>query len=558
MSSRARSASRPCDPARRERRGRGGRDDGQRHRPGLGVRGRGHLAAALGTHHRAGGVPARLVVPSDHAALDIHDEDLAGTQPSLLHDIRGVERHGAGLGGGRDDAGARDGHGHRAQAVSVEHRAHPGAVAEGERGRAVPRRHEAGGAAAKAVELGLDVGAQRGGVRDGDQQRSVEAPARRDHQVEDLVERVGVGDAIEQQRLHGREAVADPATQLGAPSAHLLAVAAHGVDLAVVGEDPEGLRERPGGVGVGGVPLMEHDMADRQVAEQVGIQRPDRGSQDEALVDHGARRRGHHRESLDAGRASGDLGAAAGEQQAPVEVRAGRARRRGDDGLGDRGQALARLLAERVRIDGHRAPAVERQPLGGDGLGHDAASAGVRLGIRGQEQADDPEVAAQTRREERPDRWLEGQQHAGAVRRGAVRGEGTAMSQGAQPRECERQHLVPRCPGRSPPRSRRHMRRARSADRRGGTRGRRTRRGTLSRGRRHRRSPAPPDSAADLGTHSTVAARSCRGQHRDGSDTVANGLRPPRDGGATMTGRLVLRPRPSTHPVTPGRVPKEP
>ena len=172
------------DPARREWRGRGGRDDGQRHRPGLGVRRRRHLAAALGTHHRAGGVLARLVVPSDHAALDVHDEDLAGTQPTLLHDVRGVDRHGA-----ASEAAATmpapvtvTAIGRRPLRSSIAPTRVPSLKASAagpSQGamRPAARRRRPSSSGSMSVR-------SAGGIRDGDEQRGVQAPARRDHQVE--------------------------------------------------------------------------------------------------------------------------------------------------------------------------------------------------------------------------------------------------------------------------------------------------------------------------------------------------------------------------------------
>ena len=56
------------------------------------------------------------------------------------------------------------------------------------------------------------------------------------------------------------------------PAADLLAVAAHGVDLAVVGDRAERLREAPDGMGVGRVALVEDRVADRQRRPQVGIE----------------------------------------------------------------------------------------------------------------------------------------------------------------------------------------------------------------------------------------------------------------------------------------------
>ena len=76
---------------------------------------------------------------------------------------------------------------------------------------------------------------------------------------------------------------------------HPVDVAAHGVDLAVMGDEAVGMRQLPGREGVGGEALM-HQRQRRcgQRIAQVVVEAADLRRQQQALVDHRARREGRH------------------------------------------------------------------------------------------------------------------------------------------------------------------------------------------------------------------------------------------------------------------------
>ncbi len=438
----------PRDPTGRHRRPRYGCHDGQRHGARLRVGRRGHLPPALGANRGPGCILAGLAVVADDPSFDIHDEDLSGTQSAALDGLHGGDGDGTALGGGGHQPGRGDAHGQRPEPIAVEHRTDTNAVTEAQRCRPIPGRQEAGRPSSQCVQLGHRIGAQPRGIWDGDQQGGIQAPAGSDQQLERLVEGEGVGGVLVEQRTESREPLTDPAAELGPPTAHLLAIAAHRVDLAVVGEHPEGLRQRPRGVGVGRVALVKDGVAERQVEQQVGVERAQLLPSDEPLVDHGPGRCRGHREVGQSGRAAGDLHPAPGEEQALLEVGAGGPGWRRHDGLDDGRQGAPRIAPERIGIDGHIAPRVHGQAFRVGGRHKRCACLLGRPSVAGQEHHEHTRIAGDARRDEPKERSLERQHDARAVTGRAIGRESTAMCQRAQARERERQDTLPCCPGR--------------------------------------------------------------------------------------------------------------
>ncbi len=83
-----------------------------------------------------------LVVLDDASLLDVDQEDLAGLEPALALDVGGVHRKHAHLAGEDDSLVLGDPVARWAQAVAVEHGPDDLAVAEGHRGRTIPRLHQ--------------------------------------------------------------------------------------------------------------------------------------------------------------------------------------------------------------------------------------------------------------------------------------------------------------------------------------------------------------------------------------------------------------------------------
>ena len=197
--------------------------------------------------------------------------------------------------------------------------------------------------------------AQAGRLGHQREQRGLERPAGRDQQLERLVERPRVRHARREEGTGRAEAVGRVPAARGdagvvAPAADRLAVAAHGVDLAVVGDVPERLGERPHGLRVGGVALVEQGEREVDRRREVGEQAGEAAAGDEALVDDGLRRRRDHRERRQAGRACRRVGAAAGAGERELELGVGR--RRPAAGPAPGGSRAGR---RRPRGRGHRA-----------------------------------------------------------------------------------------------------------------------------------------------------------------------------------------------------------
>ena len=141
----------------------------------------------------------------------------------------------------------------RAQAVAVEHRADQRAVGERDAGRAVPRLHQARVELVERPALRVHRGVVLPRLRDHHQHRVRQAAAAEVQQLQHLVERRRVRAVRVADREQPGEVAGDEiAVQQRLTGAHTVAVAADGVDLTVVRDEPERVRERPRGERVRG------------------------------------------------------------------------------------------------------------------------------------------------------------------------------------------------------------------------------------------------------------------------------------------------------------------
>ena len=140
-------------------------------------------------------------------------------------------------------------------------------------------------------------------------------------------------------------------------------VAAQGVDLAVVGQEAEGLGEVPGGEGVGAVALVRHGQGGGEVGRaQILVEGVELVRQEQAFVDDATR---GERADVQP-RAQRLLGAAAGDEEPPLQRVAAAPLGRGDEELADARAALAGGAADGLRAHGHLAPGQRREPLGAE------------------------------------------------------------------------------------------------------------------------------------------------------------------------------------------------
>ena len=213
-----------------------------------------------------------LVVEQNLPLLGIDHDDLARLQTPFRLDIGGRNVQHARLGGDDHQPVARDEITGRAQAVAVEHAARITAVGEDDGRRTVPGSHEDGVVFVKALQLLRERVLLVEALRNEHRQRMRQRHAAAQEKFERIVER----RAVAHPRLDDRpEAALRIAGELGVE--HRLArphpepVAADGVDLAVVPDQPEGLREAPRREGIGRKTRMHQSDGARKVgALQIG------------------------------------------------------------------------------------------------------------------------------------------------------------------------------------------------------------------------------------------------------------------------------------------------
>jgi hypothetical protein len=309
------------------------------------------VAYLLGVDQLAGGG-----VGGDHLArLETAVDDDVGRVVVVNADLRGQ----------RDHAVAGDHVACRAQAVAVEDAGRVASVGHHDAGRAVPRLH------VHRVVLveGAHVGVHQVDVLPGrwDQQAhgAEDVHAAGEQPLEHVVEAVGVGAGHVDQRRDRRH-VEQRRGELGTARQRPVAVALDGVDLAVVGEVAERLRQAPLRQGVGRKALVEHaQLRLEPLVLQVGVEDRQVGRHHQPLVrDHLRRQAGDvegvivPRERL--------FGLATGDEQRPLEGLLVELAGCVDEHLLDGRQRRQRLLAARRGVERHDAPAGHRELLRGE------------------------------------------------------------------------------------------------------------------------------------------------------------------------------------------------
>ena len=330
-----------------------------------------------------------LLIGDDPSLFGVDQEHPSGLQAQALDDVGRIEFQHAGLGGhdhqsvvGHPDPGGP-------QTVAVEHRSDDGAVGEAHRGRTVPGLHQrrvvcverAAGRVHRLVALP--------GLRDHHQHGVRQAATAEVQQFQHLVEARavgGAGGADREDLLHAGPEDVGVDQRLTGP--HPVLVAGHGVDLAVVGDPAERMRQRPGREGVGGEPRV-HDAqrALQTVVLQIQVEGLQLRGGQHALVNQGLAGKAGEVDGLAAGavlsRPLGSqfvLGALADHIGLALELHPGGAT---DEQLAEGRHGVARQRAQRGVVGGNVAPAQHRQALGFNDLAHTLASGGgIARGLR--------------------------------------------------------------------------------------------------------------------------------------------------------------------------------
>ena len=316
-------------------------------------------------HQLAEGPRARerlldLGVAVEPAGVEIERDHLAGAEPALFDDLGLADRDHSGFGADDQQPVGGDRVAHGAQAVAIHRAQHPAPVGGGDRRRTVPGLHDAAAIAVEVAELVAQVAPGARGAGDHEALGHRRGPAGADQKLEDVVHRRRVRiagrdhrpDVVEMLPEHG-------AGQPGLVARHPVDVARKRVDLAVVREHAEGLREAPGRKRVGRIALViEGEARHEALVQEIRIERRKLLGEEHALVDDGLAAQRADVEVLDVVLPGAVLDAPADDVEIPLEILRIASHPPLDHDLFDLGARPAGLLAERLRID--RAPGASR------------------------------------------------------------------------------------------------------------------------------------------------------------------------------------------------------
>ena len=364
------------------------------------------------------------------------------------------DRQHAHLGGHDDALVAGDEIARGAQPIAIEGGADLASVGEGDCRRAVPRLHQRGVILVEGAPLLVHERIARPGLRDHHHHRMRERIAALHQELERVVEAGGIGLALVGDRPQPVDVVAEQVRgHRGLPRRHPVVVAAQRVDLAVVGDHPVGMRQRPGREGVGGEALVHQRQRALEVRiVQVGIIGDELVGEEHALVDDGA---AGDRDRVVAGepallaRVDRVRDRLAQDVEPPLELGLGLdLLAAADEHLLVHGLGRLDRFAERRVVGRHVAPAQQRHALALDHLGIDVADHLPPIRIARHEQLADRVFARIGQREAEPVRLLGEElvrdlhQDAGAVAGARIGADRAAMLEIAQDGERVLDQLV--------------------------------------------------------------------------------------------------------------------
>ena len=242
----------------------------------------------------------QLVIVDDASGLHVDEEHLARLQTPFLDDLLFGEIQHAHFGRHQHDVVFGDQIARGTQTVTVQRRADHAAVGEGHGGGAVPRLHQRGMVFVERAALFVHQRIAGPGFGDQHHHRVRQRVSARHQQFQRVVETGGVGLAFDDQRPQFVEVLAE---ELGrhrrVARSHPVDVAAQRIDLAVVRNHAERMRQIPGGESVGGETLVhQREGTDQFLVLQIEEVFTDLVGQQHALVDDGARRQGRNVEAL--------------------------------------------------------------------------------------------------------------------------------------------------------------------------------------------------------------------------------------------------------------------
>ena len=286
----------------------------------------------------------------------------------------------------------------RAQAVAVQHAGGVAAVGQHDASRPVPGLHVHRAVLVEGAQVRIHAHGVLPGGRDQQAHGAEDVDAAGVQDLQHVVERAGVRALHRDQRPQLLQPGQVGAAESARPRLGPVAVAADGVDLAVVRQVAERLRQRPLRQGVGGEALVEDADRGREArVVEVGVEPRQVGRHHQPLVGDDVRRQAAYVEFRVARQVA--LDAAPRQQQqrgAAVGVAAGQI----DVQLLDAWQRGARLRTQHFGVGRHRAPAERAEAELVDAQLERRARASRALLVAVQEHHRQREIAAalETRR----------------------------------------------------------------------------------------------------------------------------------------------------------------
>ena len=343
----------------------------------------------------AGQLGLQLVIREHRATLEVDSHHLAGADAAAFDDALFRHHDHAGLGPSDYKAVIRHDIAHRAQAVPVETGNHPVVGIGGNGRRTVPRLHHGIAIGIELCQLAVPVDID-GGRNHHRLHHRQGAPAMA-HQLEHRVESGRIRAALADHRLQILNGVAEnlgihPVLVAG----HPVLVAANGVDLAIMRQHPERLRQLPGRHGVGRITLViDGKGRHKALVQQVREKGRDLLGKEHALVDD--RTAGHRADVEIADELGGHrlFDAAAHDIELSLGLFLVDVRRHREHDLLDLGAGRHCLVAERLRVHRHLPPAIDHMADRQDFLLDNATAAFLRRKVGAwQENHADSQPAA--------------------------------------------------------------------------------------------------------------------------------------------------------------------
>jgi hypothetical protein len=321
---------------------------------------------------RGGERALQLVVVDDASGFEIDEQHLARLQPPLLDDLRLRNVEHADFRRHDDVVVVGDDKARGTQSVAVERRADLASIGEGHRGRPVPRLHQRRMVFVECAPVFVHQRIAGPGFGNHQHHRVRQRVAAHREQFERVVERRGIRLAFVDQRPELRQVVAEHLRSDRAfTRTNPVEVAAQCVDLAVVADEAERMREVPRRKRVRRKALVHHrERGHHRRVVQVDVVLAHLVREQHSLVDDRARRERRHVELLamaQVERLDRVARALADHVQLALEsvlIHVARAAR--DKYLPDHRLHFLRALRQTRVVGRHVAPAEQNLPLGRD------------------------------------------------------------------------------------------------------------------------------------------------------------------------------------------------